>query len=297
MAPSSASKRRSNAVIDPAEDNHRKQRAKVDHDDDPFAHQSDSNNSNASDNDNTAEEKSSTMPHVSNMQEPTVEDPLNLRNSGLSAEFIIRISGIREYKDTDRGVYYVTHVPDDLKFGKEYSFDMSNFLVRPDNHAVVVWIVGRVVSALFQYEDGVWPEQAYITFTPLVKEDMRSATWLCNHYAMPQQDIELNPFGTLFAGKFLKRYGSDKPPAQFRSAYDATACMKKKKEMKPYNPTKVKQGDIVLAELRVRKRYEAHTSDMEKASRPYKISFQLDALNMLLVGPEKDEDSGVPISF
>ncbi|KZT59867.1 hypothetical protein CALCODRAFT_481170 [Calocera cornea HHB12733] len=294
MAPTPTSKRRSTAVIDPAEDNHRKQRARVDHDHDSFTHQSDGNNSGE---DKANEQKSSIAAHVANMDEPTLEDPLNLRNSGLNAEFITRISGIREYKDINRGVYYVTHVPDDLKFGKEYLFDMSNFLVRPDNHAVVVWIVGRLVSALFQYEDGAWPEQAYITFTPLVKEDMRSATWLCNHYAMPQQDTELNPFGTLFAGKFLKRYGSEKPPVQFRSAYDATSCMKKKKEMKPYNPAKLKQDDIVLAELRVRKRHEAHTSDVEKASRPYKISFQLDALSVLFVAPERDEDTGVPISF
>ncbi|KZO91135.1 hypothetical protein CALVIDRAFT_568497 [Calocera viscosa TUFC12733] len=223
-------------------------------------------------------------------------DPLQVALFTLPDDVVARIAAAREYKDATRGVYYVTHVPDSLKFGTEYSYDMSNFLVRPDNHAAVVWIIGRVVSAHFKEEDGTWPAQPYISFSPVLKEDLRAATRLSNIYSKPRQDTELNPFGTIYAGRFQKKYNSEKPAAEFQSIYDATCTMQKKKDRKQYEP-QIKRNDIVLVEVCVKKRFEADTQDTEKKDRPHKITFQLEAINMLYVAPKVDEEDGVDYGF
>ncbi|KZT55446.1 hypothetical protein CALCODRAFT_510149 [Calocera cornea HHB12733] len=293
----SSSKKRSSAVIDSTEQNHRKQRAKVDREEAVLPEESLDAKDITRDSEATPEDQESRVDGVTHLDEPTADDPLNLRNSGLSVDFITRIIGMREYEDADRGVYYVTHVPRDLHFGKEFMFDMSNFLVRSDNQPIIIWIIGRIVTAVFQHDDGEWPDQPYITFSPLVREDLRAVTQICNEYAMPKQDLDLNPFGTVYAGRFQKRYKSEKPATQFRSVFDATTCMRKRKDMKPYDVTKLKRDDIVLAELRVKKRFEPQGADVEKNDRSYKITFQLDAINVLYVAPDRDADPASQFSF
>ncbi|KZT57803.1 hypothetical protein CALCODRAFT_482808 [Calocera cornea HHB12733] len=270
-------RRRPVPLIDEDEKNHKKQRSEVDVEEEAIP-----------DNDSDGE--------LVEHHQPIPVSPLPAALLDLPDDLITRIASARQYQDPSHGVYYVTHVPDNLKFGGEHMFDMSNFLVRPDNYAVVVWIIGKVFTPHFVEEDGSWPAQPFISFTPIFREDLRAATKVCNIYAKPKEvDVEINPFGTIYAGRFQKRYKSEKPPSEFRGVYDATSSMKKKAEMKLYDARKVKRDDIVLVELRVKKRFDPDDNDVDKKDRPYRISFQLDALNVLYVAPDRDE--GVVYGF
>jgi hypothetical protein len=73
--------------------------------------------------------------------------------------------------------------------------------------------------------------------------------------------------------------------------------MKKKRLLKSYHCAKVKRGDLVLMEMRVRKRFDSRDSSLEKKDKPFRIAFQLNSLYMLREGEEIDNDEDVEYSF
>ncbi|KZT58632.1 hypothetical protein CALCODRAFT_508078 [Calocera cornea HHB12733] len=218
---------------------------------------------------------------------------------GFSEPLLTRLLNIRKFADRTRGFYYVTMFPDNLKFGYDQAFDMSNFVVRPDNVPVQVWLLGRIMAHKFVGdEENVWPDQVYMSIMPLSKVDSRAATRITNLYSRPRQWSDLNPFGTVIANHFQKTYNTDKPAKEFTSVYDATEEMKPKKLMKHLPASRLKKGDVVITEMRVKKRFDKLDAHIPKKDRPHTISFQLQTVYLLQEGTEPVEnDDGVSYDF
>ncbi|KZP00209.1 hypothetical protein CALVIDRAFT_525088 [Calocera viscosa TUFC12733] len=241
-------------------------------------------------------ERELNSPHTSDTERSIDEgtSPVDsLKFEELNKTMQKRVQAIRQFNDPPHGVYYVTRLPDTLRFGIEQSFDMSNFLVRFDNHAILIWLIGRIVAVHLVEEDGkTWPDNVYISVMPLCKEDVRAATRVCNSYSKPKSTGELNPFGSVIASKFQKKFNSNKAAPKFDAVYDASEAMKPRKDMHPYPAEKLKRGDLVVLECRVKKRFDAKDADMSKEKRPFAISYQLNSVFFLQEGDLDVADSG-----
>ncbi|KZP00252.1 hypothetical protein CALVIDRAFT_560843 [Calocera viscosa TUFC12733] len=209
-----------------------------------------------------------------------------------------RVNSMRSFSDAIRGVYYVTACPLDLRFGYSQGIDMSNFLVRQDNMAVTIWILGRIVVSQLEDDDGSWPDQVYVSVKPLTKADTKAAARIVNTYSKPAQNQELNPFGTVMASRFQKKYQSPKPPSEFKQVYDARELMAPKRDLKHWPCAKLKKGDLILMDMRIRKRFDSKDADIDKDKRAHTIAFQLNTIYLLCEGSEDDDDDrGVVYNF
>ncbi|KZT53696.1 hypothetical protein CALCODRAFT_511253 [Calocera cornea HHB12733] len=226
------------------------------------------------------------------------EEYPSVKLEGFEPPLLTRLMTMRKYSDRTRGFYYVTTMPETLRFGHDQAFDMSNFVVRGDNYPVHIWVIGRITALNFVKDDGSWPDQVYMSIHPLVKDDTRAATRITNLYSRPRQWSDLNPWGTIIANHFQKVYNSDKPAKEFTSIYDARKEMKPKKAMKQLPASTLKKGDLVCAEMRVKKRFDKKDDDIPKKDRPHTISFQLQSVFYLEEGVEPtDDDKDVCYDF
>ncbi|KZT55603.1 hypothetical protein CALCODRAFT_510038 [Calocera cornea HHB12733] len=179
----------------------------------------------------------------------------SIKFKGFTEPLLSRLNNIWKYIDCTQGFYYVTTLPETLKFGHDQAFDMSNFLVCSNNTLVNVWILGRIMAHKFiGDEENIWPDQ--------------------------------------------KSYNMDKPAKEFTSVYDATEEMKPKKMMKRLPASTLKKGDLVIAEMCVKKRFDRKDEHIPKKDCPHTISFQLQTVYFLQKGTKPVENNdGISYNF
>lgn len=97
-----------------------------------------------------------------------------------------KVARIRSMRDTTGGVYYLTQVPADLSFGRRLGgLNRSNFLVKPDNSPVVVWILGRISALRFTDDEGNLLRHLFVGVQTLTPVDAAASVRLCNLYSSP----------------------------------------------------------------------------------------------------------------
>jgi len=225
-----------------------------------------------------------------------------IRLTGLDADMKERIHRMRAFADEKKGVYYITQFPSDLQFGKDLAFNMSNFLVRRDNMPVVAWVLGRIVKCNLLDDHGDPRPSAFVSIQCLADADAQMSAKIMNMYSNPKQHFETDLYKRIGAGKMGTKYGSDRPPDLFKSVYLATETMAAKAKMAKFDPTRLKRGDLVMLEIRVKKKFDPNApGDIPKQDQEHTIVYQLQSVYFLRSGSDDDvvddEDFTDPLGF
>ncbi|KAI0039445.1 hypothetical protein FA95DRAFT_1577592 [Auriscalpium vulgare] len=201
---------------------------------------------------------------------------------GVPAGLIERIHALVDYRDGQRDIYSVKHVPSSLQWASIMLNPKNRYLCRPGTkRAVTIWVPG-VVSKLWLFDlSGNPHSNAAVTVSPFSSRDAVGLRNLVSHYST-STNVAANP------DEVRASCWQSRSVVAFDHLYDATRVLRAKPQMMRLPAEELHEGDLVLHEFTIT-RYNEKGTD-KHASDKYRATFEMQAVYLLLRGDDAGEE-------
>ncbi|KAI0050693.1 hypothetical protein FA95DRAFT_1603330 [Auriscalpium vulgare] len=203
-----------------------------------------------------------------------------------------RITALLNFKDVDRDVYALKHLPRSLQWAAPTVNPKNRYLCRPGTkRPVTIWVPG-VVTKLWLFDlSGNPHSNAAVTIAPASAADMAALRALSTQYSTSKAPLA-NP-DELRASCWQSRAvrgRREQETVAFDRLYDATRVLRAKAQMMRLPAEELHMGDWVLQEATVT-RYAEKGTDGTLGDK-HRVSFEMQAVYLLLRNEEGDVGLG-----